>query len=113
MNFKELVTSRYSRSFASVPCSGKIAAVLEAAPGTDSCNLQPQRIFVLQSRGLTKVRACQRHFDAPVVLLVCYDKAESWERGFDGLTRRDGPHCWHASDAGGNGAGSRRTGLLL
>jgi nitroreductase len=115
MNFKELVTSRYSvRSFASVPVPAeKLQAVLEAARlAPTACNLQPQRIFVLQStEALTKVRACTScHFDAPVVLLVCYDKAESWERGFDGFNSGEmdasivGTHLMLAATAQGLGS---------
>ena len=90
MDFKELVASRYSvRSFASSPVPAeKLQAVLEAARlAPTACNLQPQRIFVLQSaEALSKVRACTScHFSAPIVLLVCYDKTECWKRSFDGF----------------------------
>jgi len=90
MNFTELVASRYSiRSFAAKPVPAeKLQTILEAARlAPTACNLQPQRIFVLQSAdALSKVRACTTcHFNAPVVLLVCYDKTKSWKRSFDGF----------------------------
>lgn len=90
MDFNELVASRYSvRSFASTPVPAeKLQAVLAAArQAPTACNLQPQRIFVLQSsEALAKLHAITScHFNAPVVLLVCYDKTECWARSFDGF----------------------------
>ncbi len=91
MDFRELLSSRYSvRSFASTPVSSdKLHAVLEAARlAPTACNLQPQRIFVLQSEeALAKVRSCTTcHFGAPVVLMLCYDKESCWERSLDGFS---------------------------
>ncbi|MFA6931215.1 MAG: nitroreductase family protein [Lentisphaeria bacterium] len=90
MNFKELVERRHSvRSFSQTPIEpDKLQAVLEAGRvSPTACNLQPQRIFVLRStEALAKIRVCTScHFNAPLVLLICYDQTETWKRSFDQL----------------------------
>ena len=96
MDFLELCKTRYSvRSFSQKPVeSDKLKRILEAgrlAPTAKNC--QSQRIFALQSEeALAKVRAATRMaFDAPVVLMVCYDEEQSYKntadthfRGYDG-----------------------------
>ena len=59
------------------------------APGRNAPtahNLQPQRIFVLQSsEALEKVDGCTgAHFHPPVMLLVAYDPEAAWKREDDG-----------------------------
>lgn len=56
-----------------------------------ACNRQPQRIFVLQSDdALARLRKCtMSHFNAPLALLVCYDKTECWQREYDGKPSGD------------------------
>ena len=87
--FLELMKDRYSvRSFKTQPIEEeKLALVLEAwriAP--TACNNQPQRIKVIvDAAELAKVDKCTPcRFNAPVVLLVCYDKTVCWKRSFDG-----------------------------
>lgn len=90
MALKKLLDERYSvRTFAdtAVPAE-KLQAILEAGRlAPTACNNQPQKIYVLQSEeALQKIRSCTTcHFNAPVVLLVCYDKDKSWNRSFDGF----------------------------
>ena len=89
MNFYELAKSRYSvRSFKDEKISketiNKILAYGHLAP--TGCNLQPQRILVLnEEESLAKLKECTRsHFDAPLAMLVCYHKEEGWTRRYDG-----------------------------
>ena len=87
--FLELAKKRYSvRSFKSQPIeSDKLEQVLEAGRiAPTACNNQPQRIKVITDpTDLAKVDKCTPcRFNAPVVLLVCYDKNVRWERKFDG-----------------------------
>ena len=84
MNFIELSKARYSvRNFDQRPIeSEKLQTILEAGRlAPTATNAQPQRIFVLQSpEMLEKIRSATRMaFNAPVVLMVCYDKTVSWK----------------------------------
>ena len=88
-DFLILAEERFSvRSFTDEPVLpdvvGRILRSGHVAP--TACNLQPQRIYVLQSReALTKLKACTPcHFHAPLAFLVCADLDECWERPFDG-----------------------------
>lgn len=88
-DFLILAEERFSvRSFTDEPVLpdvvGRILRAGHVAP--TACNLQPQRIYVLQSReALTRLKACTPcHFDAPLALLVCADLDSCWERPFDG-----------------------------
>lgn len=88
MKFMELAKERYSvRSFEEREVeSEKLNLILEAGRiAPTASNRQPQRILVIQSQeGLEKIGECTRyHFDAPVVLLVCYDSSRSWKRPMD------------------------------
>lgn len=88
MNFSELAKERYSvRSYKNQPVeTEKLLAVLEAGRvAPTACNNQPQRIKLITSAGeLAKVDECTPfRFEAPAVLLVCYDKKLSWVRKFD------------------------------
>ncbi len=88
-NFHDLAACRHSvRKFSGQPIEKeKLDRILEAGRiAPTACNYQPQRILVLQSeQARTKLKECTAyHFDAPVVLLVCYDKTKSWKRSFDG-----------------------------
>lgn len=84
MNFYELAKERYSvRKFkADAIEEEKLDKIIRAGQiAPTACNLQPQRIFVAKSdearEKLKKVCACT--FDAPVVLVVCYDVEKSWK----------------------------------
>lgn len=96
MDFIKLCRERYSvRKFSSDPVDEELLnKILEAgrlSPTAKNC--QSQRIFVLQSdEALAKIRsATPMTFDAPVVLMVCYDEGESYKNtddrhfvGYDG-----------------------------
>jgi nitroreductase len=89
MTFLELAKSRYSvRSYKPKPIEQDILVqVLEAARiAPTACNYQPQRIRIVTSQAdLAKVDKCTAYrFNAPAVLLVCYDKTVCWKRRFDG-----------------------------
>lgn len=98
MEFIELVKKRYSvRSFKSVPVDSELLnKVLEAGRlAPTACNNQPQRVVVIDSPdALSRLKQCtQYHFDAPTVLLVCYDKNLSWKRSFDGKDNGEYDAC--------------------
>ena len=89
MDFAKLAAERYSlRKFSDRPVEAeKLSAVLEAGRNAPTAhNLQPQRIFVLQSsEALEKVDGCTgAHFHPPVMLLVAYDPEAAWKREDDG-----------------------------
>jgi len=89
MEFLELVKKRYScRKFLNKEVEKeKIEKVLEAGRlAPTACNFQPQRILVVTDREkINSLKECTRFtFDAPVILVVCYDKTESWKRKYDG-----------------------------
>ncbi len=50
------------------------------------CNFQPQRILVLNTdASIEKIKKCTPcHFNAPTVLIIGYNKNESWVRKYDG-----------------------------
>lgn len=89
MDLLTLFKERYScRKFSDKKVEKeKIEAILEAGRlAPTAVNFQPQRIFVLESEeSLNKLRECTPYyFNAPVALLLCYDKNVSWKRPFDG-----------------------------
>lgn len=61
----------------------KILKAGQLAP--TACNNQPQRIFVIESsEALEKLKKCTMcHFNAPLAMLVCFDKNECWKREYD------------------------------
>jgi len=92
--FLELSKARYSvRSFKPQPVEPyKLMQVLEAGRfAPTACNNQPQRIKIITDPAdLAKVDECTPcRFNAPAVLLVCYDKTVCWERKFDGANSGD------------------------
>ena len=89
MDFIKLAKERYSvRKFAAKKVEEeKVAQILEAGRcAPTAVNYQPQRILVIESGdSLAKLRNCTPyHFNAPLALLVCYDKTASWKRSYDG-----------------------------
>lgn len=89
MEFLELTKARYScRKFLKRQVEReKIEKILEAGRlAPTACNFQPQRILVItDSEKIEALKECTKFtFDAPVILLVCYDKGESWKRKYDG-----------------------------
>lgn len=88
-NFGQLAAERWSvRKFRPETVDGDaLMQILEAGRAAPTAhNIQPQRILVIRSEAdREKLKKCTRcHFDAPVVLLVCYDKTQSWKRKYDG-----------------------------
>lgn len=91
MDFLQLAQERFSvRSFSERPIEReKLEAVLRAGQlAPTACNLQPQTLLVLQStEALERYRRCTVcHFNAPLAILVCYDKTLCWTREYDEKT---------------------------
>jgi nitroreductase len=88
MDFQELLNKRYSvREFDSVPVERqKLDSILEAGRiAPTASNRQPVRILVAQNTDdLNKVDDCSPcRFEAPLVLVVCYDKTLCWKSPFN------------------------------
>jgi nitroreductase len=88
MSFLELAEARYSlRRFSDKPVEKeKLDRILQAGRvAPTACNNQPQNILVLQSQeALEKLRRCTScHFNAPMALIICFDKSISWKRPYD------------------------------
>ena len=84
MNFFELAKERYSvRSFKKEPIAEEtLAKIIEAGRvAPTACNNQPQKIFVVKSEEYRSKLAsvCRCTFDAPVILVVCYDIERTWK----------------------------------
>ena len=83
MSFAELTRERYSvRKFDPRPVEEeKLAQILEAGRlAPTGCNYQPQRILVVRGEALESMQACTpMRFGQPVVLVVCWDRRESWK----------------------------------
>jgi len=89
MDFYKLAADRYSvRKFENTPVSDEIVSKILACGhiAPTGCNNQPQRILVLKTKeSMEKLKNCTKcHFDAPMAMLVCYNKEESWVRKYDG-----------------------------
>lgn len=89
MDFASLSAERYSlRKYSDKPVEAeKLALILESGRNAPTAhNLQPQRIFVIQSpEALEKADACMgSHFHPPVILAVAYDPEAAWKRETDG-----------------------------
>ena len=89
MDFEKLSAERYSlRKYSDRPVEPeKLALILEAGRNAPTAhNLQPQRIFVIQSpEALEKADGCMgSHFHPPVILAVSCDLEEAWKRETDG-----------------------------
>ena len=84
MTFLELAKARYSvRKFKNDMIEdAKLEAILEAGRvAPTACNNQPQKIYVVKSEENRKKLAeeCRFTFDAPVVLVIAYDKDRDWK----------------------------------
>ena len=84
MTFQELARSRYSvRSFKDAPIKDEeLNLILEAGRvAPTACNNQPQKIYVAKSEEVRRKLAsvCRCTFDAPVILVVCYDRNRDWK----------------------------------
>ena len=93
MEFIDLARNRYSeRKFDSAPIENDILyKILEAGRlAPTACNNQPQRFYVLRSAdALAKAAKLTYTYNAPVVILVCYLKAEAWHNPRDGFCSGD------------------------
>ena len=88
-DFLSLAQNRYSvRKFSSEPVAQEhIEHILQAGMVAPTAkNLQPQKIFVIQSaEALAKLPECTDcHFNAPLAMLICCDHNISWRRDCDG-----------------------------
>ena len=84
MSFSELAKARFSvRSYQSRPIEDEtMERIIEAGRvAPTACNLQPQRIYVVKSEESRKKLAsvCRFTFDAPTILVVCYDSDVCWK----------------------------------
>ena len=84
MRFLELAKARYSvRKFKKDMIEdAKLNSILEAGRvAPTACNFQPQKIYVVKSEENRKKLAevCRYTFDAPVILVVAYDKDRDWK----------------------------------
>ena len=84
MTFQELAKNRYSvRSFRNMPIKDEhMNLILEAGRvAPTACNNQPQKIYVAKSEESRAKLAsvCRCTFDAPVILVVCYDRNRDWK----------------------------------
>jgi nitroreductase len=94
MKFIELAAKRYSvRNFDTKKINQEdLNLILKAGQlAPTAANRQPQRILVLESdEALAKLKNCTvYHFNAPLALLICADRNEAWERGYDGKVHTD------------------------
>lgn len=90
MDFLELAEKRFScRKFKDKPVEEeKIQAMLKVAQlAPTAVNFQPQRILVLTDKEkITSLdtNKCTRYtFNAPLMMVVCYDTEKSWKRRCD------------------------------
>ena len=84
MTFFELAQNRYSvRSYQTTPIEDeKLKLILDAGRvAPTACNNQPQKIYVAKSAEARAKLAsvCRFTFDAPVILVVCYDRTRDWK----------------------------------
>ncbi|MBQ3010695.1 MAG: nitroreductase family protein [Oscillospiraceae bacterium] len=83
MSFTQLAEQRYSvRKYDSRPIEPeKMEKILNAGRLAPTAkNLQPQRILVVQGEGLETMKECTPcMYGQTAVLVVCYDKNESWK----------------------------------
>jgi nitroreductase len=90
MDFLGLTKGRYSvRSYSDRPIEKeRLDMILEAGNNAPTaCNAQPQRVYVILSdEGREKVKkATSYHYNAPCILMICYDEDESWFGAGNGL----------------------------
>ena len=84
MNFNELIKDRYSvRKYKEEDIPAEILdRIIEAGMyAPTACNNQPQKIYIAKSKeAIDKLKECTPFtFDAPVVMVIGYDKTLSWQ----------------------------------
>ena len=109
MTFMELAKNRYSeRFFDSRPVEQeKIDQILEAGRIVPTaCNYQPQRFYVIRSEeALAKAKTVTPfHYNAPLLLLVCYDARAAW--------RNPGDRYYHNYNSGEQDASIAATTMM-
>ncbi|MBR2547979.1 MAG: nitroreductase family protein [Eubacterium sp.] len=88
MELANVLRNRFSvRKYKSTPIGdAKLNTILEAGRiAPTAANHQCQRVFVLKSdESIRKIRSITKcAFDAPIVLMIGYDKNEQWENPFE------------------------------
>lgn len=117
MNFLDLAKERYScRSFEEKEIEKeKIEKILEAARvAPTAVNYQPQRILILNDKEkLSRLSECTKMgWNAPLIMIICYDKTVSWKSKFDG--RDEGAYrCIYCNDSNDVRSSGLRTGLYM
>lgn len=86
--FHDLSKNRYSvRDFSNQMISDSdLDLILEAGRlAPTAVNSQPQKIYVIKSKdSIEKIRKTTKMaYNAPIVLLVCYDSKRSWKSSYD------------------------------
>lgn len=94
MDFIKLAEERFSvRKFSDRQIEqDKLDLILRAGQAAPTaCNIQPQRVYVLQSpEALEKLRKCRKsHFGETLAILICVDTKACWKREYDGKTSGD------------------------
>lgn len=89
MEFEKVIKERYSvRKFQNKHLEqSDVDIILNTAHlAPTGCNMQPQRILVLNTdESIEKLKNCTKcHFNAPCAMLVCYNSQETWKRPYDG-----------------------------
>lgn len=87
-NFLELAKARYScRKFAPKMIEDEILnQILEAGRVSPTAvNYQPQRVLIIRDKeAIEKLKQSTNFtFNAPVILMVCYDVSEAWKDPFE------------------------------
>lgn len=88
MDFFELAKTRYSeRFFDSRPVEDdKLNRILEAGRLVPTaCNYQPQKFYLIRSEeAMARLKTVTPfHYNAPLVILVCYDSSVVWQNPSD------------------------------
>ena len=88
MDFLELAKERYSeRFFDSRPIEQeKLDRILEAGRVVPTaCNYQPQKFYLIRSpQAMAKLKTVTSfHYNAPLMILICYDAREVWTNPAD------------------------------
>ncbi len=88
MSFFELAENRYSERYFDIrPVEDdKLRRILEAGRIVPTaCNYQPQKFYVIRSDGaMARLKTVTPfHYNAPLVILVCYDSSIVWRNPSD------------------------------
>ena len=69
----------------------KLDLILEAGRVAPTANnQQPIKILVIESdEAKAKLNRCAKTFDAPLVLMICANKEQAWQRSYDNMVTTD------------------------